>query len=353
MGVYSKKRKDGTTAWYFNFMYNGVRYRGVGGTTKTQGLRTLDKKRSEILNEEYELESRVGNPKIEKFAEIFLNRRKRLRSHNRDEYSIGNLLKFFEGKNLSAINPSDIEDYIGERQNQGLSNATINRELACLKRMYSLAIKWHAKKNPVKDVEFLNEPPGRTRFLNKEEANWLLECCTEHLKPIVMVALNTGMRLGEILALTWDRVYIAHVIDPYIELLKTKNKQPRFVPLNDDTVERLKEQKRRNNVSEYVFLSNHTKPLKSVRTAFQLALKKAGILDFRFHDLRHTFASHFVMNGGDLLTLKEILGHSSMKMVERYIHLAAAHKRRQINNINGMFSICHPIATSKKVIEMS
>jgi len=93
-------------------MYNGVRYRGVGGTTKTQGLRTLDKKRSEILNEEYELESRVRNPKIEKFAEIFLNRRKRLRSHNRDEYSIGNLLKFFEGKNLSAIKPSDmIERY--------------------------------------------------------------------------------------------------------------------------------------------------------------------------------------------------------------------------------------------------
>ena len=67
-------------------------------------------------------------------------------------------------------------------------------------------------------------------------------------------------------------------------------------------------------------------------------MKRTGIEDFRFHDLRHTFGSHYVMNGGDLLSLKEILGHSNMKMVERYAHLAAAHKRKQINGLNGKFS---------------
>ena len=75
---------------------------------------------------------------------------------------------------------------------------------------------------------------------------------------------------------------------------------------------------------------------------------KAGIADFRFHDLRHTFASHYVMNGSDLLTLKEILGHSSLKMVERYTHLAAAHKRKQVSNLNGQFINCHLFATSAK-----
>ena len=80
-------------------------------------------------------------------------------------------------------------------------------------------------------------------------------------------------------------------------------------------------------------------------------MKKADIQNFRFHDLRHTFASYFVMKGGDLLSLKEILGHSSMKMVERYTHLASAHKRRQINNLNGVFTNCHLFATSSKDIK--
>jgi integrase len=90
--------------------------------------------------------------------------------------------------------------------------------------------------------------------------------------------------------------------------------------------------------SDYVFLSARGRRLKSIKNAFQDASRQTGILNFRFHDLRHTFASHFIVNGGDLITLKEILGHSSMKMVERYAYLAAAYKRRQVNSINGMFS---------------
>jgi site-specific recombinase XerD len=88
-----------------------------------------------------------------------------------------------------------------------------------------------------------------------------------------------------------------------------------------------------------------------VKSPFQRALKGANISDFRFHDLRHTFASHFVMNGGDLLSLKEILGHSSLQMVQRYAHLSAAHKREQINNLSGMFTkICHKYDSSGKSV---
>ena len=84
---------------------------------------------------------------------------------------------------------------------------------------------------------------------------------------------------------------------------------------------------------------------------FAKALKRAGIKDFRFHDLRHTCVSHYVMNGGDLLALKEILGHSDLKMVQRYAHLASSHKRKQINNLSGKFTVCHPIATWLKVAQ--
>jgi integrase len=217
--------------------------------------------------------------------------------------------------------------------------------------MFNLAIKWgEAKKNPVNDVDFLEKPPGRSRFLSEEEAQRLIECASNHLKPILMTALNTGRRLGEILTLAWDQVHINSVIEPYIEIAQTKNNKRRFVPLDDDMTALF--QNLRDNQSRYVFLGTRGKPLKSVKKHFMTACKRAGILNFRFHDLRHTFASHYVMNGGDLLALKEILGHSDLKMVERYAHLATSHKHRQINNLNGKFNICHPIATSAKIVNI-
>lgn len=347
MSVFNKKRKDGTAAWFYDFMYSGTRYRGIGGATKTQALRTLDKIRSEVLGGKYDLSNGITNPKIEQFADKYLSRRVHLRSHIRDDLSVRTLLARFRGKTLGGIKSSDVEDYILARKKDKVSNATINRELACLKHMYNLAIKWgDAIKNPVKDVKFLEEPPGRTRFLYQEEASRLIQCCNSYIHPIVFTALNTGMRLGEILALTWDQVYIDQTINPYIELRKTKNNKSRFVPLNDDMIELLSGIAR--NVDDHVFLGPNAKPLKSIKKGFKNALKKAGIANFRFHDLRHTFASHFVMRSGDLPTLKAILGHSSMKMVERYTHLAESHINKQINNLNGVFLICHPNATWDK-----
>ena len=336
MSVYSKQRKDGTTAWYYDFMYKGVRYRQVGGRTQTQAIRAQEKLREKVISGEYELKERPGNIKIEVFADTYLKRQKHMRSFKRVDLSVRNLLAFFRGRILYQIKPQDIEDYIGYRLNTGVSNATINRELACLKRMYSLAIKWgDANKNPVKEVDFLEEPSGRTRFLSEKECQRLIQNCDDHLKPIIITALNTGMRKNEILSLKWNQVHIDSVVDPSIELDKTKNNKKRFVPLNDDMLQLLKSIK---NGSPYVFLGTKNVPLKSVTKPFKKALKRTGIEDFRFHDLRHTFGSHYVMNGGDLLSLKEILGHSNMKMVERYAHLAAAHKRKQINGLNGKFS---------------
>lgn len=335
MGVYAKQRGDGTKAWYYDFMYNGKRYRSLGGTTKTEALRTLDKARSKVISGDFEFLEHPGNPKFECFAATYLERRNHLKSHRRNVILVNHLKGFFSGKVLMSIKPTDIEDYISFRRKQ-VANATINRELACLKRMYNLAIKWHeAKKNPVNDVDFLKEPPGRMRFLEVAEAERLLECSNHYLRPIVFTALNTGLRLNEILSLTWDRVYIQNVIDPYLEIIMTKNNKNRNVPLNDDMVQLLESIKKSD--SGFVFVGLQGQPLQSVRKPFETALKRAGILDFTFHGLRHTFASHFVMNGGDLLTLKEILGHSSMQMVERYAHLAQAHKRRQVNNLSGHF----------------
>ncbi len=281
MGVFKRKRSDGTIAWYIDFYVNKKRHRQLGGTTRTQAVRALEKVRSEILSGRFELVTKVNDPAIEGFAETYLERRKHLRSRVRDELSVRTLLKHFNGKQLSAITASDIEDYISMRRTEGVSNGTINRELSCLKRMYTLAIKWDdAKKNPVVDVDFLEEPPGRSRYLSEEDARHLIECCAPHLKPIVITALNTGMRLSELLNLTWDRVHIEHVIDPYIELVETKNNKRRYVPLNEDMVELLGSLRTQNNGSEHVFLSIQGNPLKVCEKALSNSAKKSG--DTRF-----------------------------------------------------------------------
>ena len=358
MSVYKKQRKDGTTAWYFDFMHNGVRYRGVGGTTKSQAIRALDKKRTEVLNDEHGLKKSVNNPRIEDYAETYLARRKHLRFHKRDALSVKNLLKFFKGQRLMEITPAKIEDYIRSRLEDGVANGTINRELTCLKRMFTLANKWkEASINPVKDVVFLEEPPGRTRFLSETEAANLIMFASDHLKPIIITALNTGMRLSEILSLKWQQVHFESAVYPHIELLVTKNNKIRHIPLNTDMVSLLQRIKdvndKRSQPSEHVFLGKYGKPLLSVKGPFKSALKKAGISNFRFHDLRHTFASHYVMNGGDLMSLKEIGGWSSMKMVERYSHLASDYKAEMMNKLSGKFTDCHPIATSPKTVRIT
>jgi integrase len=114
-----------------------------------------------------------------------------------------------------------------------------------------------------------------------------------------------------------------------------------------------KKNEQKSNPSEYVFLGKYEQPLLSVKRPFQDALKRAGILDFRFHDLRHTFASHYIMNGGDLMSLKEIGGWNSMKMVERYAHLASDYKGKMVNKLSGKFSGCHPIATSTNIVNLA
>ena len=246
------------------------------------------------------------------------------------------------------ITADDIEEYKLWRKDEGVADATVNREIACLKRMFNLAIKWgQANVNPVNDVDFFREPPGRTRFLSIEEINRLLECANENIRPVIFAALNTGMRLGEILTLKWSQVRLEGTIEPYVKVegKTAKNNKDRWIPLNDAMCELLSNLQ--DNGSDFVFLNRFGRPYSSVRTACGTACRRAGIEDFHFHDLRHTFASHFIMSGGDLLTLKEILGHSSMDMVQRYAHLAAAHKRKQLNGLSNVLKICHLSATNQ------
>ncbi|MCX5712952.1 MAG: site-specific integrase, partial [Candidatus Omnitrophica bacterium] len=168
------------------------------------------------------------------------------------------------------------------------------------------------------------------RYLEREEIDKLLNNCCEHLKPIVIVALHTGMRKGEILGLKWHDIEIKRNI---IHLHDTKNGESREVPMNE-IVQKTVIGVLKNPESQYVFCNKDGKPYGNVRKSFFTALTKAGIIDFRFHDLRHTFASQLVMSGVDLNTVRELLGHKSIEMTLRYSHLSPDHKKRAVDILN-------------------
>ena len=196
-----------------------------------------------------------------------------------------------------------------------------------LKNIFTKAVEWNKiSENKIKNVKLLRTSNKRLRYLEKEEIPKLINNCAIHLKPIVILALNTGMRRGEIFGLKWQDIDYRRGI---IYLLDTKNSEKREVPINE-TVKRAILGVRKNKHSAHVFCNNNGKPYIDSRKAFHTALRKAEIKNFRFHDLRHTFASQLVMMGVDLNTVRELLGHKSLDMTLRYAHLSPDHKSRAV-----------------------
>jgi integrase len=242
-------------------------------------------------------------------------------------------------------------------------DATVNREMSCLHHLFSKAFEWEmVEQSPFERGKslMLKENNERVRFLNDDEIQRLLENSVPHLKDIIICAINTGMRRGEILSLKWGQIR-----EGFIYLQKTKTKEKREIPVNDELeilFKRIKAQQNhkgatvirldgnnvircdgdpiecQNSASEYVFIYKG-KRVKNIKKAFKTALKNAGITDFRFHDLRHTFASQVIMRGGDLKDVQGLLGHKSMSMTLRYSHLSQEHKKRAVNLLNGLTAL--------------
>ncbi|MDD5223188.1 MAG: site-specific integrase [bacterium] len=258
---------------------------------------------------------------------------------DRDITSLRHLVPFFGEKRLDQVSSFDVEQYKLERKKEtsrikkSPSPASINRELALLKNMFNKAILWgKAKSNPMKGIKLFKESEGRINYLQENEIQKLLKACSRNtnLHLIVLMALNTGMRRGEILKLKWEQIDWKEKI---IHLYETKNGRTRHIPISDSLTEELKDFRLNNEGGEFVFSNCQGEPFKSFRKSFGNACREAGIHDFRFHDLRHTFASYLVMGGTDLVTVMELLGHRSFKMTLRYSHLSQDHKRDAVNYI--------------------
>lgn len=180
-------------------------------------------------------------------------------------------------------------------------------------------------------------PQGRDRFLDEDEREKLLQVCQEsqcaYLYPIVIIAISTGARRGEILNLRWRDVDLERGL---ARLVKTKNNEKRAIPLTHLALEIIQKLYRMENPSKTDFLfprADGKKPVE-ITKHWKKALIEAEIEDFRFHDLRHTAASYLAMNGATLAEIAEVLGHKTLQMVKRYAHLSDQHTASVVERMN-------------------
>lgn len=235
---------------------------------------------------------------------------------------IKRLVAAFGSYTLADMTPKVVNEYKRGRYREGVKPATINRELACMKKAFNLAIReWEwCRDNPVSRVAMEREQNHRDRWLSKDEEGALLRQCAPWLRDLVTFALGTGMRMGEILELTWRGVDFSRRT---VTIFRSKNGERRTIPLNETVLGVLGEKaKVRALQTDLVFCSKAHTPLESghLRRAFRLVLKKATIPDCHFHDLRHTFATRLAQQGVDLYTIQRLLGHKSPIMTQRYAH---------------------------------
>jgi len=324
MAVYKRKK-----IWYIDYRANGRRYKEAIGKSKRLAEAVLAKRKAEIAENRFLDVAKARETTFEQLSGAYMDWAwVNKQSADRDKRSIQTLARWFGARRITEITPLSLEKYKRQRSRE-VCGSTVNRELACLKHMFNKAIAWDlADENPVKKVRMFKEPPGRVRYLSHDEISRLLDAATSHLKPIIMVALLTGMRKSEILRLNWKDLDFERQL---IMVRNSKNGEARQIAMSHEVEAILS---RLPRVHKQIFTRADSKPVLDIKTCFERAVRLAKIEDFSFHDLRHTFASYMMMNGAELLTVSRILGHKTINMTLRYAHLSPAFQRDAMNKLS-------------------
>lgn len=240
---------------------------------------------------------------------------------------------------MNDISPAHVRFYVDKRSGEGISHSTINRELALLSAAINFAnTEWEwGLPNPVRGRR-LREPDGRVRWITRDEAETLIamaasEPRARHLAAFIRLALNTGCRSGELLGLEWSRVDL-HAALIHLEAHHTKTGKRRSVPLNQGArsaiISQARSRTERYPDTPWVFFRHDGSRIQCVKRSFASACRKAGIENFLIHDLRHTCAAWLVSAGVPLTEVRDLLGHSTVRMTERYAHLAPENVRAAV-----------------------
>jgi len=325
---------DRNSSYYVDYSYGGRRFREKIGPNKALAETVLSKIQVEIAEGKFLDVKKQQKISFSAFADEYIELYAKTNNVRWKVSIVPNmnaLKRFFGDKNLSDITPHLIEKFKVERV-KAVSPAATNRALTLLKSMFNRAIEWEKfdGQNPVTKIKFFREDNHKLRYLEREEIRRLIDCCENIIRPLVIVAVNTGMRRGELFNLKFQDIDFNKGI---IHLLRTKNGERRELPMNE-AVKRAILESKAHSTSEYVFSTIQGNQFTVIKRPFARALKMAGIENFRFHDLRHTFASQLAMASVDLNTIRELMGHKSLKMTLRYAHLSSNHKNQAVDLLN-------------------
>lgn len=318
--------KRGNIWWLcYQDPFGVMRYESSKSISKKDAEYILACRRKDVREGKTPEVKKIKNHSFKELAESYLIWSKPQRAYQDKARRVKQLVDVFGNYALRSFTTRLIEEYQAKRLEYN-KPATSNRMLTIIKHMFRKAADWDMVEEGVlkriAKVKLTPEHNTRLRFLSKEECQALVNACNTHLKPIVVTALNSGMRKSEILGLKFEQVDFRH---QFIFLEITKNGKRREIPMNS-TLRATLEAIPHSPESEYVFTDRNGKPFKDVKRSFKTALRKAGIADFRFHDMRSTFCSHLVMAGVDLTSVKELMGHQSLNMVMRYAALSPSHR---------------------------
>lgn len=331
MAIYKKSDK-----YYSRIQYHGVRRHFLCTGAKDENeakIYEANELRKLVMVVEGLAVDESREAKLRDLTKVFLAYSKtNKKDYKLDEAKVKVIHSYFGEKTLaSKITPKRIEDF-KSFMSEKYSNAYVNRYLACIKTIFNIGIKNELiKTTPMKAVKMMKEDNHKIRYLTSDEETRLFKELPEHLKPIVICALQTGLRKSNILQLRWELVDLEF---RFIEVLAQQNKGHKIIkiPISDKLLETLESLPR---ISEYVFANPDTgKPYRDISEGFKNACDRANIENFRFHDLRHTVATRLVEKGIDLRVVQEIMAHSTIVTTQRYMHPTPKRKLEAISVLN-------------------
>ncbi len=302
-------RREGSPFWWFDFTVGGVRFRGSSGEEGKREAREAERK---AIAAAKEAGAKRGRWKLRHaLGAYWSDHAERLRSSATISHQLEKLSEYL-GPNilLTAITPAMLTLYHRRRVLDGLKEHSVNREIVILRAALQHAQSIHGQQMP--DIQWAKvrkpEPPGRTRFLSREEYDALMRAAHEGLRPIILCAVTTGLREGNILEMDWQQVKLGERL---IQMRVKGNKEHAV------------------RITPALLAALSTMPLReglvfdrtNFRRRWASALKRSGLVDLKFHDLRHTFASWARQAGADIADVCEALGHSDISMTMRYAHI--------------------------------
>ncbi|MBI1910859.1 MAG: tyrosine-type recombinase/integrase [Deltaproteobacteria bacterium] len=335
MGLFKRDQ-----VWWMRFSYNGKQIRqSTGATDKKLAEKIHAKVLTQITEgkwfEKLEGEEKTVGELLEKYINEHSVPNKRPNTVRSDRIIVKEMEEFFGNTPLKEITPRLISEYKTTCRNRGLSASSINSRRGLLRHAFNLAMReWEwVKENPVDRVSPEKVRNARDRWLTFEEEKTLIDNCVLYptieenkteprywLQEVVIFALNTGMRQDEILSLECPHV---DLFRKTATVVRSKNGEKRTIPLNQRALELLKSKAKVRSINNnYVFINEAGNKILACNLlrAFYKALKRAKIEDFRFHDLRHTFATRLAQAGIDFYKIGKLLGHKDIRMTQRYAH---------------------------------